>query len=55
MWRTRKWADGRSAFRMCRAASRVGWREREEILAVRGAEVEWPGGQRGGGRVRMWA
>lgn len=39
---------------MWRAASRVGCREREEMRAVRGAEVECPGGRRGGGRVRMW-
>ena len=55
MWRTRKWVLGRSLLRMWRAASRVGWREREEIVAVRGGEVDFLGGRRGEGRVRMWA
>ncbi len=54
MWRTRKCADGRSLLRRWRAASRVGWREREEIWGVRGFEVGAGGGRRGGGRVRRW-
>lgn len=55
MCRTRKCALGRSLLRMWRAASRVGCREREEMVAVREGEVDLPGGRRGGGRVRMWA
>lgn len=47
MWRTRKCALGRSALRMWRAASRVGWREREEMVLVREAEWGWEGGRRG--------
>ena len=39
---------------MWRAASRVGWREREEMVAVRGEEVGFGGGKRGGERVTMW-
>lgn len=39
---------------MCRAASRVGWRDRFDIWAVRGGEVGLEGGVRGEGRVRMW-
>lgn len=39
--------------RMWRAASRVGWREKEEIFAVRDGELGLGGGRRGGGRVRM--
>ena len=39
---------------MWRAASRVGWREREEMDAVRDGEVGLGGGRRGVGRVRMW-
>lgn len=46
MWRRRKCALGRSAFRMCRADSRDGWRRREAICAVRGGEVGLPGGGR---------
>lgn len=38
---------------MWRAASRVGWRDRLEICAVREGEVGLGGGVRGGGRVRM--
>jgi len=53
MWRTRKWALGRSLLRMWRAASRVGCREREEIVAVRDGEVGFGGGVRGGERVKM--
>ena len=40
--------------RMWRAASRVGWRRREEICGVRGFEVGVEGGRRGGGFVRRW-
>lgn len=39
MWRTRKWAEGRSWLAIWRVASRVGWRESEEIVAVREASV----------------
>lgn len=39
---------------MWRAASRVGWRERAEICGVRGGEVGFGGGRRGGGRVKIW-
>lgn len=45
MCRTRKCAEGRSWFRRCRAASRVGCSEREAIVAVRcgwrGEEGAW--------------
>ena len=55
MCRTRKCALGRSLLRIWRAASRVGWRESEEIAAV----IDWVWylvcGNRGGGRVRMSA
>ena len=53
MWRARKCALGRSLLRMSRAASRVGWRESEEIAAVREGEVGLEGGSRGAGRVSM--
>jgi hypothetical protein len=44
MWRTRKWAEGRSVLRMCRVASSVGWREREEMCAVREGSCALAGG-----------
>ena len=39
---------------MWRAASRVGCREREDIVAVKGDDVGFGGGRRGGVRVSMW-
>ena len=39
---------------MCRAASRVGCRDRAAIWGVRVGEVGLEGGRSGGGRVRMW-
>jgi hypothetical protein len=35
MWRTRKCAEERSRFRMCRRASRVGCRAREAMALLR--------------------
>ena len=54
MWRHRKCAEGRSLFRRWKAASRVGWRAREEMVEVREGEVGFGGGRRGGGSVRRW-
>ena len=54
MCRTKKWADGRSLFRMCRAASRVGCSCRAEIFGVRVDDVGLAGGVRGGKRVKIW-
>lgn len=54
MCRTRKWAEGRSLLRMWKAVSRVGWRDKAEMEAVRVEEVALPGGNNGRGRVRRW-
>lgn len=54
MWRTRKCAEGRSAFRRWRAASRVGCRVRDEIVAVREGVWGRGGGRTGAGWVRRW-
>lgn len=54
MCRTRKWALGRSLLRICRAVSRVGCRDKDEMSAVRDGEEDLPRGRRGGGRFRMW-
>lgn len=40
---------------MCRAASRVGWRDREEMVAVRLAVRGRAGGRSGAGWVRREA
>jgi hypothetical protein len=49
MCRTRKCAEGRSALRRCRVASRVGWRRRDEMVGVRlgwvGCEGAWARGR----------
>lgn len=40
---------------MCRAASRVGCRDKEDMRAVREGEAGFEGDRRGGGVVaRMW-
>lgn len=44
MWRTRKWAAGRSWFSMWRVASRVGWSERAAMRGVRVGERGFRGG-----------
>lgn len=44
MWRTRKCAEGRSAFRRWRVASTVGCSKRDDMAAVKEASVGRGGG-----------
>lgn len=54
MWRTRKCALGRSWLRMCRADSKVGWREREDMAGVMLGKRGLGGGRVSEVCVRRW-
>lgn len=51
MWRHRKWAEGRSRLRRCKAASRTGCRLRDEMVweGIRGGDGDLGSDDRGGG------